>query len=130
MKTILFTAIFFSVQLLCIGQDASELVKFEYERLDLGKVGHKELVKQEFSFINTSDRDVEIDLVSTCECTEAKWTQGPISPGEKGYIKFVFDGSKKEVAEPVDVDVYFLNVNPKTDNPYSAYLQYTFEFKD
>ena len=30
---------------------------------------------------------------------------------------------------PIDVDVYFMNINPKTDNPYSIYLQYTFEYE-
>jgi len=72
---------------------------------------------------------IEIDLVSTCECTTAKWTRGPIEPGEIGTINFVFDSSQKEEDEPVDVDVIFLNVNPKSDNPYAAYLQYVYTLK-
>jgi len=109
------------------SQDAGEIAKFEYSSLDLGKVEQGSKIEGSFPFTNISNQPIEIDLVSTCECTEAKWTRGPIQPGDSGAINFIFDSSKKDENEPVDVDVIFLNVNPKTDNPYAAYLQYVYD---
>lgn len=113
---------------LLMGQDASAIVQFETESIHLGKVSKGKKVKEVFTFKNVSAQNVEIDIVSTCECTEAKWTRGPIAPGETGTINFVFDSSQKDEEVPIDVDVYFLNVDPKNGNPYSTFLQYTYEF--
>ena len=123
---------FFSVLLLesvgGYGQNQHNLVQFESMQIHLGKVDQGETANGEFRFKNTSNEIVQIDLVSTCECTDASWTRREIKPGENGSISFVFDSSKKPQVEPIDVDVYFLNVDPKTGNPISYYLQYTFEY--
>ena len=111
------------------AQETQTLVKFERETIDLGIIIKGQLVKNEFVFKNISDIAVEIDLVSTCDCTEASWTYGAILPGEKGWIKFIFDSSKIEKVEAMDVDVHFLNTDPNTGNPLSVYLRYTFEYK-
>ncbi len=110
------------------AQDASAIVKWDHKTIDLGEVGHDELVNNVFSFTNISEAPVEIDIVSTCDCTEAKWTLGEIEPGEKGTIKFIFDVSQKDKEEPIDVDVYFMNQAPD-GTPYSSFLSYTFTFK-
>jgi len=123
-----FSIILFLLALTSLSaQDASAIAKFDAVTLDLGKVTQGDKVSGVFSFTNITDEAIQIDLVSTCECTDAKWTRGPIAPGKKGEINFVFDSAKKEENEPVDVDIIFLNVNPKTDNPYAAYLQYTYD---
>jgi len=127
MKLLTFCFLFLSASL--CSQDAGEIAKFETWNIDLGEVTHGSKVDSAFTFTNITDHTIEIDLVSTCECTTAKWTRGPIEPGEIGTINFVFDSSQKEEDEPVDVDVIFLNVNPKSDNPYAAYLQYVYTLK-
>ncbi len=122
------TLLFLSTSLFC--QDAGEIARFDTWHIDLGEVQKGSKIDSVFSFTNIIDQPIEIDLVSTCECTEAKWTRGSIAPGETGSIRFIFDSSKKEENEPVDVDIIFLNVNPKTDNPYTAYLQYVYTLTD
>ena len=112
------------------GQDGTEIVKFDQLSKHLGYIKKGSQIADIFEFENISDSEVTIDIVSTCECTEAKWTTSPIAPGKKGRIEFVFDSNKKEKEEPVDIDVYFLNINPKTENPYSVYLQYTYSYTD
>jgi len=126
----LLSVVILSLSILSLGQaqDASDIVKFDRELIDLGQVKKGNQVTDQFVFTNISDEDVKIDIVSTCECTEAKWSSGVVKPGEKGKIDFTFDSNKKDEVEPVDVDVYFINVNPDTGNPYSIYLQYTFGF--
>ena len=109
------------------AQDASSIVKWGHETIDLGAVKKGDKVNNEFTFTNISSVPVEIDLVSTCECTDAKWTIGEIAPGEQGSIKFTFDSSQKDEEVPIDVDVYFLN-RDANDNPMSTFLSYTFTF--
>lgn len=123
-SSILFILLPFFLQ----AQDATQIVSIKSITQDLGTIVKGVKKDGKFEFTNTTDHDIEIDLVSTCECTEAKWTRGPIKPGDKGVINFVFDSSKKEHEDNVDIDVYFLNLNPKTGNPYSLFLQYTYHW--
>ena len=68
-----------------------------------------------YNFTNTGTEDVEIDLVSACDCTTTEWTRGVIKPGGKGKIDIVFDSAKKEEPdEVIDVDVFLKNKDPKT----------------
>ena len=115
---------------MAVSQDASDIVKWNYETIDLGIVEKGDKVSNTFEFTNITDEDVEIDIVNTCECTEAKWPQYAIEPGETARIEFVFDSNKKDAEEPVELDVYFVNTNPKNGNPYSTFLNYTFRWKD
>ncbi len=124
--------VFISVIILNVSvrsQDGLEIAKFDQTTMDLGSVVKGDKVDGEFSFTNISDHDIEIDLVSTCECTEAKWTYGIIKPGGKGKIRFTFDSNEKEKVEPVDIDVFFMNINESTGNHYSVFLQYTFDYQ-
>lgn len=104
-----------------------QLLKFEYESIDIGEVKKGDLVNGVFTFTNTSDEIVAIDLVSTCECTEATWPEGDIEPGATGEITFVFDSGKKDEEEPIDIDVILKNSN-KDGIPYFHYLNYHFKF--
>ena len=133
MKSII-TGLFFFLVAAQAGLHAQEaqgnLIEWEQQQLDLGHIAKGDKVSKSYTFINISEQEVEIDLVSTCECTEAKWTQGKIGPGEEGKVEFTFDSAKKDVAEPIDVDVYFLNINPKSGRPYSSFLSYIFDFAE
>jgi len=117
---------FCSVGLLLQAQNGP-LLEFQSETIELGEISKGDLVNGSFHFTNTSTEDVMIDLVSTCECTEAIWPEDAIAPGETGTISFVFDSSKKDEVEPIDVDVILKNVNGD-GIPYFHYLSYTFNF--
>lgn len=95
--------------------------------MDIGFVEKGELAQGSFSFTNVSSEDVLIDLVSTCECTEAEWSSERIAPGETGEIAFTFDSSKKDEEEPIDIDVILQNVNAD-GIPYFYYLSYTYTY--
>lgn len=107
----------------------SGLLQFESRILNLGEVTKGTKVESAYTFTNTSNVDVEIDFVSTCVCTEADWTVGPIKPGESGTIEFIFDSNKKDDQEPIDVFVELLNTDDE-ENPLFDHLQYTFQLKD
>ena len=127
-RTILILSLLVMSTILLLAQDASAIIKFDSELIHLGKVVKGQKVENAFRFTNIGKEDVVIDLVSTCECTLAKWTKGPIKPGETGQIDFTFDSAQKDEEVPIDVDIYFLNIDQKSGNPYSTFLQYTYEF--
>lgn len=102
------------------------LIEFEERELDLGDVKHGDVITTSFKFKNISQEIVNFDLVSSCECTETDWPRKPVKPGETGEIKIIFDSSKKEESETVDVDVYLLNEDPKTGNSIAEYLTYKY----
>jgi len=126
MRLVLTLWFFCSFGLLLHAQ-SEQLLKFKSEKIELGEITKGELIKGSFDFTNVSDKDVIIDLVSTCECTEAIWSEDIISPGETGQIAFIFDSSKKDEVEPIDVDVILKNMNGE-GIPYFYYLSYSFEF--
>lgn len=117
------------VSQLCYAQSRDNgLVEFRSTKKHLGMVERGAKVSDKFVFVNTSKEDVEIDLVSSCDCTQLKWTRGLIAPGKQGTISFIFDSNKKEVEEAVDIDVSFKNKDPKTQNPIVVFLSYTFNY--
>ena len=127
MKNLLF--LLFLLPLTATSQSLDSYVKFESKNIDLGMVERGQKVDGSFEFTNISSEIVEIDMVSTCECTEATWTKGIIKPGEKGRIDFVFDSSQKDKDGKVDVDVFFTNVDPVNGSQITAFLKYTYSFK-
>lgn len=118
---------FFCTFALIVNAQTTQLLKFESESMDIGFVEKGELAQGSFSFTNVSSEDVLIDLVSTCECTEAEWSSESIAPGETGEIAFTFDSSKKDEEEPIDIDVILQNVNAD-GIPYFYYLSYTYTY--
>jgi hypothetical protein len=108
-------------------QDNSQIFRFDEEHIQLGQVKQGEIREMIFRFKNTGKEKLEIDLVSSCECTSLDWTSTPIIPGEFGEIKAVFDSSQKEKSETVDVDIILKNTDPKTGNPIMLIVDYTFE---
>ena len=80
-----------------------------------------------FSFTNTGTVPIEIDLISSCECTTVDWAVGKVyQPKDKGSFHIVFDSTEKEESETVDIDVILKNMD--TDgNPIFYILQYKFE---
>ena len=110
-----------------IYQDTSEVLKFELEHINLGKVIKGELREIAYNFRNVSNETVEIDLVSSCECTTLEWPSSPILPGKEEKIIAIFDSAQKEKSETVDVDIILKNLDPKTGNPIMIFLEYSYE---
>ena len=80
-----------------------------------------------FSFTNTGNQPVQIELDSSCECTTLDWPQGKVfKPGEKGMINAIFDSKDKEVGETTDIEIILTEDDPKTRNPIIYVVQYKF----
>ena len=100
---------------------------FENEHLDIGKVKKGEIKKFDFVFTNTGTETIEIDIASGCDCTTLDYPKTPIKVGQKGVIHVTFDSGKKEETEPVDVDIYLKNINPKTGQRILKIVNYKYD---
>ena len=127
MRLIFSICLLFALSYSAQSQTASPL-QFEASEIELGSVKKGDRVAASFQYTNTSKESVYIDLVSTCVCTKAEWSEDEILAGESGEISFIFDSTKKDDEEPVDVDVILRNTDAD-GNPFFHYLSYTFEFE-
>lgn len=108
-------------------QNPKVKMTFENEHLSIGKVKRGEKKKFDFVFTNTGSEDIIIDIVSGCDCTTLDWPRNPIKVGQKGIINVIFDSTKKEESETVDIDIYLKNLNPKTGQRILKIVDYNFE---
>ena len=100
---------------------------FEETLVDFGEVKRGEKRHHIFHFQNTGTENVEIDLVSSCDCTTVEWPEAiVIKPGDRNKLDVTFDSTEKEKSETVDIDVILKNTD-EDDNPIFYILQYKFE---
>lgn len=104
-----------------------DLMTFDTMQIALGEVVRGDKKEMIFPFTNTGDEDIEIELVSSCECTTIEYPRGPIKPGDGGKLEVVFDSTEKEESEVVDIDVILKNTQAGTDIPIMIFLSYSFE---
>ena len=127
MKSIFFTLLICFLFVSAQGQNKGLDITFDKRNVELGIVKKGDKRSFEYTFTNSGAETIEIEIVSSCDCTTLNWTIGEILPGEKGKIDVIFDSTEKEASETVDVDMYLKNINPKSDSPYLFVLDYTFE---
>jgi hypothetical protein len=107
--------------------DQAFLIAYSEENIDLGKVKQGDRVTFQYEFKNIGTQDIEIDIVSGCECTTLDWPRDKIKPGESAVINVIFDSTEKEESETVDVDITFKNRDPKTGDQLFKILTYSFD---
>ena len=100
---------------------------FDNELIHLGKVKRGDTRKFDFVFTNTGIDPIEIDIISSCDCTTLDWPRKQIKPGQKGTINVTFDSTKKEVSETIDIDIYLKNIDPKTGYRTLKIINYDYE---
>jgi hypothetical protein len=88
-----FILIFSLVTVFAFAQQRGAKISFEKEVHDFGKIKEDGgMVAYEFTFTNTGNEPLVITNVrATCGCTTPTWTQNPVMPGEKGFVKAAFD---------------------------------------
>ena len=86
------------------------IMKFNSKFTNFGKVKTGDMPAITYDFVNTGDTPMDIEICSGCECTEIDWTRTTIQPGEKGFVKAVFntvkaekDDHKKQLTKYVDI---------------------------
>ena len=80
-------------------------ITFDNAHHNFGDVPQGQLREKIYSFTNTGDGPLDIELVTSCTCTELEWPRKTIYPGERGALLVVFNSAGKEGITKVDVDI-------------------------
>ncbi len=96
---------------------------------DFGMVKKGEKKETVFNFTNTGNVDLEIEIVTSCECTTLDYPRMPIPPGESGKIDVLFDSSSKDEKELMVVTIILKNENPENGYPIVEEVKYTFDIE-
>ena len=85
--------IFSLLSMFAIAQQRGAKISFEKNAHDFGKIKEDGgVVEYKFTFTNTGNEPLVITNVrATCGCTTPTWTQEPVMPGNKGFVKAAFD---------------------------------------
>ena len=76
-----------------IAQTPSQL-KWEKESHDFGTVDQGKPVSYEFTFTNTTNKDVTLTNVkASCGCTATNYTKTAIKPGDKGTVTATYNAA-------------------------------------
>lgn len=86
-------------------------MRFDDDTLYFGDVVAGDEVLAEYIFTNTGKRDLEIDIVSVCDCIRAEWPLEKIAPGEAGMIRIVYDTQNRAGENRKTIDVVFKNLD-------------------
>jgi hypothetical protein len=111
----------------------TEIAWTQTER-DLGTIEEGQRIEIAFEFTNKGKKPLVIkNVTASCGCTVPEVPKEPIMPGEKGYIKAVFDSQGRAGSnhKTISVDAntqpegsfqlaFTVNVNPKPETPKSA----------
>ena len=109
--------------------ESKPVMTFSTKYVNFGKIKTGDKPSQTFEFTNTGNADLDIDIVSGCDCTELDWTRSTVKPGQKGYIKAIFNTVKAEKDDhkkPLTkyVDVVLKQVNAKNNAPWAESVKF------
>lgn len=88
--------------------DPSSIGQFEFEtsEFDFGTISEGEVVEHEFEFTNVGQSPLVISNVqASCGCTSPDWTKTPVKPGDKGFVKVVFNSAAKSGVQSPTVSI-------------------------
>lgn len=81
------------------------VITFERDTIHLGNLVEGETRELVFEFTNTGGKTLQIDLATACKCTDLRWTQDPVLPGQQGRVEVDFDskGFSGDITKVVDI---------------------------
>jgi hypothetical protein len=90
------------------SQKLTAFASFKETSHDFGKIKEeKGAVTHVFEFINTGSNIVLVQNVQTsCGCTTPEYSKAPVKPGEKGFVKVVFDPNGRPGNFQKDITVH------------------------
>jgi Protein of unknown function (DUF1573) len=93
------------------------IMTFSTKYVNFGKIKTGDKPSQTFEFTNTGNADLDIDLVSGCDCTELDWTRSTVKPGQKGFVKAIFNTVKAEKEDHKKPLTKYVTIILKQNNP-------------
>lgn len=81
------------------------IITFAEKHIDIGKMVAGEKKEIIYTFVNTGDEPLIIDLATACQCTDIQWPQDPVLPGEEGRLIAIFDSTGMEGPYTKTIDI-------------------------
>lgn len=88
------------------------IISFEHPIIDLDTIVRGDVYELVYVFYNIGDADLQIEMVSSCKCTDLAWTQDVIKPGEGGYITAIFDSKDQKLGDMEKIIDIIANTDP------------------
>jgi Protein of unknown function (DUF1573) len=109
--------------------ESKPVMTFSTKYVNFGKIKTGDKPSQTFEFTNTGNADLDIDLVSGCDCTELDWTRSTVKPGQKGFVKAVFNTLKAEKEDHKKaltkyVTIILKQINAKNNAPINDEVKF------
>lgn len=94
-------------------------ITFSNDTIHLGTLTKGAKAPMVFSFTNTGNTDLEIEIVTTCKCTSIDWPRTPIAPGARAEIRATYDTTNEPLGpvrktldivantDPIVVEAFF-----------------------
>lgn len=98
------------------GKDAlTPVLEWDKKMVEFGKIQKGDVRKTEYTFTNTSNIPVQLEIVTTCHCTTLEYPSPTkvFKKGESGTIYASFDSSEKEKSEKIDITIILQNTDAK-----------------
>lgn len=110
------------------------VMTFETKTHDFGNVTLDQSPEFIYKFTNTGNANLDIEIVTACDCTALDWTRGTIAPGKSGFIKATFLTKKSEEEDRNKVlkkyiDIILKQTTPKNNYPIVETLDFTIHIK-
>ncbi len=82
-------------------------IQFENETYDFGKIIQGDIVRYQFKFKNTGNKDLIIsDVKGSCGCTITQFPKNPIKPNQEATIDVSFNSAAKMGPQNKNLTVY------------------------
>lgn len=79
-----------------LPQQQHATIEFDQDEFNFGTIAQGEMVKNVFTFTNTSDIPlIIVNAKGSCGCTVPEWPREPIMPGESSQLLVVFNSKGK-----------------------------------
>lgn len=98
------------------GNTKGNLPVFDFEKKEhnFGKIIEGEKVSYAFKFKNTGNADLIITAAdASCGCTIPEYPKKPLSPGEEGVVKVLFNSSSRKGIQNKTITI-IANTQPST----------------
>lgn len=97
-------------------------IAFDSTTYHFGEIRKGDKLYREIYFTNLGPGNLQIELISACECTSLDWTRLPVKPGEKSKIKITYDSKDKTGQQIVDIEVTANTVPPASYAKFKLYV--------
>jgi peptidoglycan-associated lipoprotein len=94
------------------SQKKVPVIAFDKSYLELGEIKRGEKKEVVFGFTNIGRADLIIDVATTCKCTDITWPKEPVKPGERGFIKGIYDTTNEMPGKAKKIIDIYGNTDP------------------